>query len=423
VLGTFALYFREPGRPSERHLRLIEMVTHIAAVAIAKQREEEALRSSELRYRRLVEISPDAIWINRGGRIVFANRTAFALLGAQRPEDVLGKSPFDLTHPDYHETVRERIKKLAAGHSVPMIEQKIRRLDGGIVDVELAAIGMTDAEGPAIQVIARDITERKAQEELRRQNEKLQEQARVAQEASRLKSEFLSNMSHELRTPLNAVIGFSEFLMDEKAGPLNQRQREFLNDVLQSGRHLLQLINDVLDLAKVEADRMELFPELFSVPKALAEICAVIEALAQKRHVTVLCAVSAELDQVTLDLKKFKQVLFNLLSNAVKFSHPGGKVQITARRRESGRMELCVRDHGIGIRRHDLSRLFIEFEQLDSGHARRHEGTGLGLALSKRMIELQQGTIAVESIYGVGTTFTIVLPVGQPEASSNLITL
>src|SRR5262249_48845994 len=310
-----------------------------------------------------------------------------------------------------------------AGHFVPLIEQKIRRLDGGVVDVELAAMGMTDAEGPAIQVIARDITARKAQEELRRQNEKLQEQAHVAEEASRLKSEFLSNMSHELRTPLNAVIGFSEFLMDEKAGPLNQRQREFLNDVLQSGRHLLHLINDVLDLAKVEAGRMELFPEIFSVPKALAEICAVIEALAQKRQVTVLCEVSAGLDQVTLDLKKFKQVLFNLLSNAVKFSHPGGKVQVAARRLESGHMELCVCDHGIGIRRDDLSRLFIEFEQLDRGHARRHEGTGLGLALSKRMIELQQGTIAVESIHGVGTTFTIVLPVGQPEALSNPIHL
>jgi protein-histidine pros-kinase len=418
VLGTFAMYFREPGRPSPRHLRLIEMVTHIAAVAISKRREEEALRASELRYRSLVEISPDAIWINRGGRIVFANRTAYTLLGAQRPEEVLGKSPFDLTHPDSHETIRERGRKLAAGHAVPMIEQKLRRLDGRVVDVELAAMGMTDAEGPAIQVIARDITERKAQEELRRQNEKLQEQAQVAQEASRLKSEFLSNMSHELRTPLNAVIGFSEFLVDEKAGPVNERQREYLNDVLQSGRHLLQLINDVLDLAKVEAGKMELFPETFSVAKALTEICAVIQALAQKRQVIVLCEVSPKLDRVTLDPKKFKQVLFNLLSNAVKFSHPGGKVHVTARGLEGERMELCVRDHGIGIRRNDLARLFTEFEQLDSGHSRRHEGTGLGLALSKRMVELQQGTIAVQSVYGVGTTFTIVLPVGQPEALS-----
>jgi PAS domain S-box-containing protein len=425
VLGTFALYFRAPGRPSESHLRLIEMVTHIAAVAISKRREEEALRASESRYRSLVEISPDAIWINRGGHIVFANRAAFALFGAERPGDLLGKSPFDLTHPDSHEAVRERIRKLQAGQPLPLIEQKIRRLDGGAVDVELAATAMTDAEGRATQVVARDITERKAQEELRRKNEELQEQAHVAEEASRLKSEFLSNMSHELRTPLNAVIGFSEFLVDEKAGPLNGRQREYLNDVLQSGRHLLQLINDVLDLAKVEAGKMELFPETFSVPQALAEICAVTQALAQKRQVTLRSDVSPGLDQVTLDPKKFKQVLFNLLSNAVKFSHAGGNVEVTARRLEAGPMELCVRDHGIGIRRKDLPRLFTEFEQLESGHARRHEGSGLGLALTRRMVELQGGTIAVESIYGVGTTFTITLPVGPPKVlpSTNPIRL
>jgi signal transduction histidine kinase len=226
-----------------------------------------------------------------------------------------------------------------------------------------------------------------------------------------MKSEFLASMSHELRTPLNGIIGFTEFLIDEKPGPLRPKQKEYLSDVLNSARHLLQLINDVLDLAKVEAGKMELHPETFLARKAIEEVAAVIKGIAQKKRIVVGIEIGAGLDAITLDQHKFKQVLYNLLSNAVKFSDEGGQVDIHARRLDPHRFEVQVRDTGIGIKAEDINRLFTEFEQLDSGTARRFEGTGLGLALTKKIVEFQGGRISVESEPGKGSVFTVVLPV------------
>ena len=231
-----------------------------------------------------------------------------------------------------------------------------------------------------------------------------------------MKSEFLANMSHELRTPLNGIIGFTEFLVDEKPGPLNAKQREYLRDVLNSARHLLQLINDVLDLAKVEAGKMEVHPEVFPVRKAVDEVTAVIKGIAHKKRITVGVEIGEELDAVLLDQHKFKQVLYNLLSNAVKFTDDGGKVEIRASRLDLDRLEIRVSDSGIGIKVEDLNRLFTEFEQLDAGTARRFEGTGLGLALTKKIVEFQAGNISVESEPGKGSTFTVVLPIANHQA-------
>jgi signal transduction histidine kinase len=251
----------------------------------------------------------------------------------------------------------------------------------------------------------RDVTERK------RVEQKLQE-------ASRLKSEFLANMSHELRTPLNGIIGFSELLYDGKAGPLNEQQREFLNDILGSSRHLLQLINDVLDLSKVEAGRMELFPETFALPDAVEEVCSVIAQMADKKRIDVQRSFDRALERVTLDRKKFKQVLFNLLSNAVKFTDEGGRVGVLVRPQGGDRLCLQVCDTGIGIRPEDFGRLFVEFQQIDSSASRRYEGTGLGLALTRKLVEFQRGAISVQSEPGQGSTFTVVLPLHQQREPS-----
>ncbi|MDP1713347.1 MAG: ATP-binding protein [Anaerolineales bacterium] len=250
-----------------------------------------------------------------------------------------------------------------------------------------------------------------ANKELAFQNEEKEKRAKELEYANRMKSEFLANMSHELRTPLNGIIGFTEFLIDEKPGPLRPKQKEYLSDVLNSARHLLQLINDMLDLAKVEAGKMELHPETFSVRKALEEVTAVIKGIAHKKHIMVSIEVSDGLDTVTLDQHKFKQVLYNLLSNAVKFSDEGGQVDIHVRRLDPHQLEVQVRDTGIGIKAEDINRLFTEFEQLDSGITRRFEGTGLGLALTKKIVEFQGGHINVESEHGKGSVFTVVLPV------------
>jgi signal transduction histidine kinase len=240
--------------------------------------------------------------------------------------------------------------------------------------------------------------------------QRVRERTAQADAANRMKSEFLANMSHQLRTPLNGIIGFAEFIVDGKPGPVNSKQKEYLEDILNSGKHLLQLINDVLDLAKVEAGKMELNPKNFSLGKANEEVCAVTKPIAQKKGICLEVKVAPELGYVTLDQQKFKQVLCNLLSNAVKFTDDGSKVEIRVAMHDAYRFKLSVQDTGIGIKTEDLFRLFKEFEQLGSGAARRYEGTGLGLALTRKIVELHGGTIGVESEVGKGSNFTVVLP-------------
>ena len=217
-------------------------------------------------------------------------------------------------------------------------------------------------------------------------------------------------MSHELRTPLNGIIGFSEFLVDGRPGPLNSKQREYLEDILNSGRHLLQLINDVLDLAKVEAGKIELNPEPFRLNKAVYEVCSVAGPIGQKKQIRVSVSVAEELPEVTLDQMRFKQVSDNLLSNALKFTDQGGRVDIECALHNPQKFRLAVKDNGIGIKPEDLKRLFREFEQIESGATRRYEGTGLGLALTRKIVEMQGGCIDVASKAGQGTTFTVILP-------------
>ena len=231
-----------------------------------------------------------------------------------------------------------------------------------------------------------------------------------AEAAGRAKSDFLASMSHELRTPLNGIIGFAELLIDGKPGPLNEKQKDYLGDVLISGRHLLQLINDLLDLVKVEAGKMRLHVESFRLPAAVGEVCAVMKPIAQQKGVAISVAIAPALEAVLLDEQKFKQVLYNLVSNAVKFTSAGGRADISLALRDPAHFTLTVSDTGIGIRAEDLDRLFTDFEQLDAGATRRHGGTGLGLALTRRLVNLHGGSIDVESVFGKGSTFNVVLP-------------
>jgi PAS domain S-box-containing protein len=309
------------------------------------------------------------------------------------------------------------------------IEYRVPQKTGNICWLQARGRVEGDSQGNAVYFhgAVMDITGRKlAEEALHQLNENLEQrviertaQLEVANRglelAGRHKSDFLAGMSHELRTPLNAIIGFTELLFDEKPGPLRPRQKEYLGDVLNSANHLLQLINDVLDMAKVESGKMTLYPEIFSVRRAITEVTAVIEGIARRKTVTVAAETGDGLDAVRLDLQKFKQVLYNLLSNAVKFTNAGGNVTIDARRLGADQFEVRVRDTGIGIRAEDIRQLFIEFSQLDSGAARRFEGTGLGLALTRKIIEFQGGHIEVESEPGQGSTFTVMLPLGNPQ--------
>jgi len=240
------------------------------------------------------------------------------------------------------------------------------------------------------------------------------EKSRQLEAASRHKSEFLANMSHELRTPLNAIIGFSEVLLERMFGEVNAKQIEYLEDILSSGQHLLSLINEILDLSKVEAGRMELELTTFELPQTLENALTLVRERATRRGITLDLAVDDRLGPFVGDERKIRQVLLNLLSNAVKFTPEGGRVKVAAAPGD-GAVRIAVSDSGIGIAPEDQGAIFEEFRQVGTGSAQKQEGTGLGLTLAKKFVELHGGTIWVESELGKGSTFTFTLPLGSPE--------
>jgi signal transduction histidine kinase/CheY-like chemotaxis protein/HAMP domain-containing protein len=229
--------------------------------------------------------------------------------------------------------------------------------------------------------------------------------------ASKMKSEFLANMSHELRTPLNSIIGFSEVLHDETFGPLNEKQLKYTGNILTSGKHLLGLINNVLDLSKVEAGKMELFYEDFSISAVFDEVLAVTAPMVSKKNIVMETKINPELTTIKADKNKIKQILLNFLGNSIKFTPEGGSTTIEAHRVDD-MAQISIIDTGIGISQEDQKKIFQPFKQLDSSTSRKYEGTGLGLALVKRFIELHGGKVWVESELDIGSTFTFTIPIG-----------
>jgi signal transduction histidine kinase/DNA-binding response OmpR family regulator len=260
---------------------------------------------------------------------------------------------------------------------------------------------------------------------LRLTNEELHKTNQQLEAVSKLKSEFLMNMSHELRTPLNAIIGFSEILRDQSFGELNERQIRYAQNIVVSGKHLLQLINEILDLAKVESGKSELQLETFPVSGFIAEIASFARGLGLKKDIAIRQQLSPKLLTITADRKKLKQIFYNLVGNAIKFTQNNGWVEISTDvvgdfetpdgeelviRRYA---EFCVRDNGIGIDKKDQERIFQEFQQVDGSHARQYEGAGLGLALTRRLVEMHGGSIWVESEKGKGSSFYLTLPITE----------
>jgi signal transduction histidine kinase len=230
------------------------------------------------------------------------------------------------------------------------------------------------------------------------------------QAANRLKSEFLANMSHELRTPLNAIIGFSEIMHDGRVGPVSAAHKEYLGDILAAARHLLQLINDVLDLSKIEAGKMEFRPEPVDLDRLVAEVRAIVQGYSVRKRIELQLDVDASLTDVVTDPRVLKQVLYNYLSNAIKFTNDGGQVMLRVRAEPPEHFRVEVEDTGIGIAAEDIGKLFNEFQQIDGGRSKRYPGTGLGLALTKRLVEAQGGEVGVTSTVGKGSVFFAVLP-------------
>jgi signal transduction histidine kinase len=231
--------------------------------------------------------------------------------------------------------------------------------------------------------------------------------------ASQHKSEFLANMSHELRTPLNAIIGFSEVLTDRMFGELNEKQEEYLKDIYASGTHLLSLINDILDLSKIEAGRMELELTDFDLPTALGNALTLVRERAGRRSIALHTSIDNRLGEIQGDERKIRQVVLNLLSNAIKFTPEGGRIEVAAEPK-AGLVEVSVSDTGVGIAPEDQEKVFEEFRQVGTAD-KKAEGTGLGLALCRKFIELQGGRIWVKSQVGAGSTFTFTVPARRGE--------
>jgi len=292
------------------------------------------------------------------------------------------------------------------------------------VAIETTMFPLRDAQGAVrhVGLCLKDVTAemelRRSMEERRDAHEelmRLEAQSREMQEASRLKSEFLANMSHELRTPLNAILGFAELIADNVVAAGSAQYNEFIGHILSSGRHLLRLINDVLDLTKVEAGRMSFRPEHVDPAGLVEEVCEILRATGRSRliRISTRCEPST---QAFIDPARFRQVVFNYLSNALKFTGTGGHVQVRILR-DLDSLRLEVEDDGIGIATNNRARLFVEFQQLEPGAAKRHGGTGLGLALTKRLVEAQGGRVGVESQLGRGSVFFAVFPMKSEAAS------
>jgi signal transduction histidine kinase/CheY-like chemotaxis protein len=286
-----------------------------------------------------------------------------------------------------------------------------RRKDGSEFPIEISLSPLETEEETLVTSSIRDITDRKHLEaELRTKNEELESQNRRVQEANRLKSEFLANMSHELRTPLNGIIGFAEIMHDGRVGSVSPPHKEYLGDILTSARHLLQLINDVLDLSKVEAGKMEFRPGLVDLEIVVKEVCEIVRTLAAHKRIRLATETDPSLTGIVADSRSLKQILYNYLSNALKFTSDEGTVTVRVKPENRDYFRIEVEDTGIGIHADDLARLFVEFQQLDASTAKKYSGTGLGLALTKRIVEAQEGHVGVKSAPDRGSIFYAVLP-------------
>ena len=394
---------------------------------------EEVLRVNEKKYRELVMLANSIIlrW-TPDGRVTFLNEFGQKFFGYSEPE-ILGRHVVGTIVPGDETTGRDLRSLIADITADPKqfernINENIRR-NGERVWIDWTNKTVFDEQGRIKEIlsIGSDITEHKnAEEQIHRLNDELRRHAEIleqrvaertaelivakdkAESADRIKSAFLATMSHELRTPLNSIIGFTGILLQGLAGPLNEEQQKQMTMVQSSARHLLSLINDVLDISKIEAGQLELSVKSFELKPSIEKIVKLVSPLAQKKGIDLQLNISDDVDTITTDQRRLEQILVNLLNNAVKFTETG-YVRLSCRT-DAENSVMVVSDTGIGIQRKDLPALFQPFRQIDAGTTRKHEGSGLGLSICKKLMDIIGGTIEVESQWGKGSRFTVRIP-------------
>jgi PAS domain S-box-containing protein len=381
----------------------------------------QRLRDHQFYTRSLFECNIDAIMTtDPSGIITDVNKQMEVLTNCTRDE-LIG-APFKnyFTDPVRAET---SIKLVLREKKVTNFELTARTRDGveTVVSINATTFYDRDRKLQGVFAAARDVTERKRLDQvLQEKNIELENARSVAEKTNLAKSDFLANMSHELRTPLNSVIGFSEVLQDQVFGQINDKQYEYVTNILTSGRHLLSLINDILDLSKVESGKMELELSHFSLRETVDASLMMLKEKAHKGGIKLNLDIDTEADvRIVADQRKLKQILFNLLSNAVKFTPQGGLVDVSALKKGNF-IEITVADSGIGIKDEDIPKLFHPFTQLESVYTKEYEGTGLGLALNRHLVELHGGRVWVESTFGAGSRFSFTIPLTQETIKEQL---
>ncbi|MCS6793867.1 MAG: ATP-binding protein [Oscillatoriaceae bacterium SKYG93] len=428
-LGMLCIFYQTNRKFEQAEINLVEQVTAQCALAIRQARlwrQRQAERSSAEYFRLFLEKSTD-VFVEYDSllRYIYVNPAGAALLGKPATE-IIGKTDREildensLSRADTIETLLRQVfntgEKVVVNYEVCV--------GGEVRTFETVYAPIADETGTIHRVIGigRDVTES------RRQWQLLQEQNQQLTAINRLKEEFIATTSHELRTPLTAILGFSSVLLEESFGPLNAKQKLYVDRIHSSGQHLLELINDILDLSRIEADRLELEPQLVFIQDICESVVSLVQERVNNQGLTLEVEVEPDLEYMFVDPRRLKQMLLNLLSNAVKFT-PEGKIGLKVSRScksaasaesesasSSEMIYFTVWDTGIGIDQEDQLRIFSPFSQIDSSLARKYQGTGLGLAIVRKLAELHGGSVFVESSKGRGSRFTIALPL-QPFSS------